>query len=114
MFIVARGGRTSARLRFHVGPGGEVEIPVRVDYTRPFGGSQHELWQEEYLANVQPAAPVLPSRPSVLEHTAGELRRDSFWDDEGWLPDWPQDLVDEEELLSGFKEPCHAQQPQSL
>jgi proteasome lid subunit RPN8/RPN11 len=113
MLILARGGRTSARLRFHVGPGGEVEIPVRVDYTRPFGGSQHELWHEEYQANVQPAVPILSDKPSVLERFADEVRRD-IWDDEGWFPDWPQDLVDEEELLSGFKEPCHAGQQSPL
>jgi proteasome lid subunit RPN8/RPN11 len=113
MLILARGGRTSARLRFHVGPGGEVEIPVRVDYTRPFGGSQHELWHEEYQANVQPAVPILSDKPSVLERFADEVRRD-IWDDEGWFPDWPQDLVDEEELLSGFKEPSHVGQQQPL
>jgi hypothetical protein len=113
MFILAHGGHTTARLRFHVGPGGELEIPVRVDYSWPFGGSQHELWQEEYLANVQPAAPILSNRSSALERFGEEVRRD-IWDDDGWFGDWPQDLVDEEELLSGFKEPSHVGQQQSL
>ena len=113
MFILARGGHTSARLRFHVGPGGEVEIPVCVDYTRPFGSSQHELWKEEYLANVQPAAAIFPSKPGVLDQFAEELRRD-IWDDEGWFADWPQDLVDEEDLLSGFKEPTHVEHSQPV
>ncbi|MGD0897170.1 MAG: hypothetical protein ABR915_04995 [Thermoguttaceae bacterium] len=113
MFILAHGGRISARLRFHVGPGGEVEIPVRVDYTRPFAGSQHEVWQQEYLANVQPAAPIIPSKPSVLEQATAELRRD-IWDDEGWFGDWPQDLVDEDELVSGFREASHVGQQHSF
>ncbi len=30
MFILARGGRSYARLRFHVGPGGDIELPVQV------------------------------------------------------------------------------------
>ena len=36
MFILARGGQTYARLRFNVGPGGHVQIPVEVDFHRPF------------------------------------------------------------------------------
>ena len=44
MFILARGGQTYARLRFNVGPGGEISIPVEVDYSRPFAGSDEEVW----------------------------------------------------------------------
>ena len=53
MFILARGGRSYARLRFHVGPGGDIELPVQVDYTRPFTASDHEAWLAEYQANVE-------------------------------------------------------------
>ena len=53
MFILARGGRSYARLRFHVGPGGDIELPVQVDYTRPFAASDHEAWLAEYQANVE-------------------------------------------------------------
>lgn len=109
MFILARGGQTSARLRFHVGPGGDLEIPVRVDYSRPFGGSQHEQWEEEYLANVERALPILSGRPIALGPFTDELRED-IWDDEGWFGDWPEDLVDEEDHLLGFKERRHVEQ----
>ena len=64
MFILARGGQSYARLRFHVGPGGDVDLPVAVDYSRPFAASDHAAWQEEYLANVQ-----------VAEHAAVRLAR---------------------------------------
>lgn len=53
MFVLARGGKTYARLRFNVGPGGEGEIPVEVDYRRPFGPSDHEAWEIEYRANIR-------------------------------------------------------------
>jgi proteasome lid subunit RPN8/RPN11 len=53
MFILARGGNSYARLRFNVGPGGEIEIPAEVDYQLPFGPSAFEVWQAEYLANVR-------------------------------------------------------------
>ena len=52
MFILARGGQTYARLRFNVGPGGDLEIPTNVDFSLPFAASQHEAWQDEYDENV--------------------------------------------------------------
>jgi len=44
MFILAHGGQTYARLRFNVGPGVQVLIPVEVDYSRPFAGSDQAAW----------------------------------------------------------------------
>jgi proteasome lid subunit RPN8/RPN11 len=52
MFILARAGKSFARLRFNVGPGGEALIPVEVDYSRPFGPSNRESWEAEYKANI--------------------------------------------------------------
>ena len=87
MFILARGGRTYARLRFHVGPGGDIELPVDVDYSQPFTASDHEAWLTEYQANVDfpQMIPLAPSEPAAL--------RDPFDDDWlfGW--DWPFDEV---------------------
>jgi hypothetical protein len=48
MFILARGGQSYARIRFQAGPGGQVILPVRVDYKRPFVGSDHDAWRHEY------------------------------------------------------------------
>jgi hypothetical protein len=52
MFILARGGDTYARLRFNTGPGGEVLLPVEVDYSRPFPCSDWGAWDAEYAAMV--------------------------------------------------------------
>jgi len=52
MFIVAQNGSTFARLRFNAGPGGEVKIPVCVDYSYEFDAADFEVWQQQYLANV--------------------------------------------------------------
>jgi hypothetical protein len=52
MFILARNGETYARLRFGVGPGGEMEIPVQVDFSQPFGPSDQAAWTAEYDAKV--------------------------------------------------------------
>ena len=54
MFILARGGQTYCRLRFNTGPGGQVELPVEVDYSERFVGSDHDGWRAEYELNVQP------------------------------------------------------------
>ena len=52
MFIVARNGNTFARLRFNVGPGGEVNIPVCVDYRCEFERTNFEIWKQQYQADV--------------------------------------------------------------
>jgi proteasome lid subunit RPN8/RPN11 len=54
MFILAKGGQTYCRLRFNTGPGGQLEIPVQVDYRGSFAGSDHEGWGAEFELNVQP------------------------------------------------------------
>ena len=55
MAIVACGGDCFARLRFNVGPGGEAELPVMIDYGQPFAGSDEPAWEAEYLAQVSAA-----------------------------------------------------------
>ena len=56
MMVLASDGAAYARLRFNVGPGGEAEIPVEVDFARPFAGSDAEAWEAEYRANVRESA----------------------------------------------------------
>ena len=53
MCVVAKQGKTYAKLRFNVGPGGEVVIPVCVDYSMPFGPSEQTGWEAEYKANIK-------------------------------------------------------------
>ena len=52
MFIVAQDGNTFARLRFNAGPGGEIKIPVCVDYSIEFEAADFEAWTGQYKANV--------------------------------------------------------------
>ena len=54
MAILATEGQTYARLQFNVGPKAGVQIPVQVDFSRPFPPADHELWIEEYDRCVQP------------------------------------------------------------
>ena len=60
MFILARGGQTYARLRFNVGPGGSLQIPVEVDFGQEFAAADHAAWEQEYLQCVVDAHESLP------------------------------------------------------
>jgi len=48
MCILARCGRSYARLAFRTGPGGELILPVSVEYQLPFAASDHDAWLAEY------------------------------------------------------------------
>lgn len=90
MFILAQGGRTYARLRFNVGPGGSTEIPVNVDYSQPFAGSDHTAWEKEYRGNVRAEFEPLPTM--IIKHASTDDLPDE------WLSSW-YDYVDEEDAL---------------
>ncbi len=106
MLIVARDGQSYARLRFHVGPGGDVDLPVCVDYSHPFAASNHAAWQEEYEASVQIADASSLESHGILASLAASP---DPWEDD-WLSDW-QRLFEEEDANfaeAQVKESCHA------
>jgi len=90
LFILARSGRTYARLRFNVGPGGQVIIPVEVDYRRPFEASDHQAWEAEYQACVVQQA----SAAGLLgANIAGGVLPEQFVPLAAGDPDWPGELL---------------------
>jgi proteasome lid subunit RPN8/RPN11 len=91
MLIVAAGGQTYARLHFRAGPGGDLELPVEIDYDLPFGEATHQAWRDEYDANVLVDRPVAESRPSreyrdYLEEFLGPFGPALFPDELGPFP----------------------------
>jgi hypothetical protein len=75
MFILARNGATYARLRFGVGPGGELVIPVEVDFGAGFPAADPAAWRAEYDACVE------PTREPWVGQGARARRGDPFqWD----------------------------------
>ena len=68
MFILARGGQTYARLRFNVGPAGEVCLPVEVDYTQPFDAADYTAWEAEYQQNIE-----IESHAELIQDDLAEL-----------------------------------------
>src|SRR3954454_11707959 len=87
MFILACGGQTFARLRYNVGPGAEFKLPVEVDFSRPFGGSQIDAWKAEYLAHVR-LPPPDPLRTALTQRgLVSPVNSDPFledWKREAW------------------------------
>jgi proteasome lid subunit RPN8/RPN11 len=81
MFILARDGQTYARLRYNVGPGADLQLPVEIDYGRPFGGSDKDLWQDEYLANVRVALLTSLKAAKAAPATRDEPLSDDWWRD---------------------------------
>jgi len=89
MAIVARNDASYARLSFHVGPGGALEIPVWVDYGQPFAGTDVSAWEQEYVANVVVAnLPLLESDLSA-DLFAGEPHH-HYWDWEDFYDGAPR------------------------
>ena len=89
MFILARNGKSYARLRFNTGPGGQVAIPVDVDFSPPFPASDHQAWEAEYKAHIKAESwPEMKVFGSDL-------------DEEPDLSDWsvPQEWIEELEAM---------------
>ena len=86
MAIVARNDAAYARLSFHIGPGGALEIPVRVDYGLPFDGTDRDAWEREYLEHVSAITTSMPTSgvgvpPTWCDATAPR----EFWEQEDFF-----------------------------
>lgn len=95
MFILARGGHSYARIRFNVGPGGSLEIPVGVDYLRPFIGCDRATWEREYSLNVQPLVYA-----HILDEGTGRVPIAPLeaMSTEEWYESWLEYAADEETI----------------
>ncbi len=96
MFILARGGKSFARLRFNVGPGGHTVIPVDVDYSRSFGPTDRESWEIEYHANIT-GCPDRPLAGSCFGYQNDELSGYSCPDD--WIEELEAMEPEEREMV---------------
>lgn len=93
-FILAQGGATYARLRFGTGPGGQLRVPIDIDFGREFSGSDYAAWDQEYQQNVRVPPPELP-RVELLGEPRFERR--------------PWDELDEREFMQ-WEDPFYFQE----
>lgn len=63
MLILACGGRTYARLRFGVGPGASLILPIEIDFGAASPASDAVAWEQEYRDNVSADMVLAPVRP---------------------------------------------------
>lgn len=106
MFILAKGGQTYARLRFRAGPGGDMKLPVAVDYAEAFPGTDHDAWELTYDAHIH--AESLNGKP-LFGATGQEVLDAGFnaWADDDnpfdtldlAAPQDPQDLEQDREQI---------------
>jgi hypothetical protein len=106
MLILACGGQTYARLRLNAGPGGELRLPVEIDFQQPFPAADQSAWDDEYVKNVTESWQPLASE--VRERISAPI--DRFDDYDRWLdglgPCWdPFDPRIEDLSLGLFPEP---------
>ncbi|MBD3674535.1 MAG: hypothetical protein HUJ26_13515 [Planctomycetaceae bacterium] len=99
MFILARGGDCYARLRYNHGPKAEFEIPVGVDYSLPFAGSDHESWEREYRQHVLPEEDLRFTLSPLAEElvSAEDLELVDDWP-AGWFDEPDNNLLTEEDF----------------
>jgi len=100
MFILARSDQTFARLQFNVGPGGQLAIPVEVDYCRPFGPSDRAAWEAEYRTHIKvdqlrPSVATPFDLPDQQHPVISLLPYDWFEEPEAMLPDEQQFILEQ-------------------
>ena len=98
MFILAAEGQSYARLRFNIGPGAELEIPVSVDYARPFTGTDVDAWELDYLLNVQAETSMRAGSHNLEPVFASPFDEEPDGD---WLDSWFE-YIEEDNNIRGF------------
>ena len=78
MCILSQDGSSFARLRFNVGPGGELKIPVCIEYGCEFEAAGFESWKQQYKANVAEEEVFKPAEQSKKVPDKLNQETDSF------------------------------------
>jgi hypothetical protein len=86
MFILAQGGETYARMALNAGPGGDLMLPVEIDFSRPFSSSEEMDWEQEYLSSVTEEIFAEPPEKSRKLRTVSQNEQDD-WRFEDWMYD---------------------------
>ncbi len=106
MFIVAKNNSTYARLRFSIGPGGEINIPVSIEYNCPFEAADFKTWEKQYQENVIEDTTIFNLAPKPKRSSKTQQKSDLFgYDGFDSFDRGPQDLLEElEEMPSSERQ----------
>jgi hypothetical protein len=115
MMILAHSGQSFARLALNTGPGAELEIPVRVDWSawpeslvgKASLVDHASQWREEYQANIHPRCPTLSPVSGPVQ---SDRLAESWWAENLWAIGQEEfdPKIFEEDLLDGSHECPHA------
>ena len=94
MFILARGGEVYARLRFSAGPGGEILVPVLIDYGQAFPASDQPAWKAEYARSVLPEEHWWPVEEPLTRGTILDERDSSRQDEKFGADSFFEEFID--------------------
>lgn len=86
MFILAQRGETYARMALNAGPGGDLMLPVEIDFSHPFPASEEQDWEQEYLSSVTEEIFAEPPAKARKLRTASRDEQDD-WGFEDWMYD---------------------------
>ena len=88
MFILARGGETYAKLALNTGPGGDLMLPVEIDFSRPMPASEEQDWEQEYRTSVTEECLFQPQEDErkLLKASRSRLQLDQRLDGD-WMYD---------------------------
>ena len=102
MFVLAQGGETYARMALNAGPGGDLMLPVEIDFSSPFPASEEQRWEQEYLTSVTEECCFQPRTEERQLLAAARSRLD---EDDRLTDDWMYDPFFESERLEVIGEP---------
>jgi proteasome lid subunit RPN8/RPN11 len=110
MCILAQGGEPYAWLHFKAGPGGDINLPVSVEYGCPFTGSDFARWADEYKANIITEPFIKPKQQVEIFGDTTPIRTSDITSEdlldeiEQMDPDERQILMDQLAIRSDFWE----------
>jgi hypothetical protein len=81
MFILAASGSCYARLRLGGRPGGQLELPVQIDFSQRFTAASPETWAQEYADCVELSPDMFSSldESSYVPHSASSGESATGW-----------------------------------
>jgi len=92
MFILAKGGKTSCRLKVNIGPGTITQLKTAIAWDSEFPGSSEEKWEEEYKLKVIPERMLVEGIDSdIISQCQNEFDYSDLtisYDDDGDVEFW--------------------------
>ena len=106
MFILSQDNQAYARISFNIGPGGQLIIPVQVDYSKPFEAADIAAWEQEFKRNILThSMDKLNTHPQPFQQTMPVMSDQALCRTESQIPDEPWDPMEDVDFGAEFWDP---------